>query len=94
MGIAGRPGIWPIGLTASVMPFESGTIDGDVVLDEQHRPNSASYRPPSGARPDATAVHRLRPDAPGQHGHAQAPLVVRRERLERLVATADGEAEG
>ena len=29
---------WPITLTASVMPFKSGIIDGEVVvLDEQHR---------------------------------------------------------
>jgi bifunctional non-homologous end joining protein LigD len=29
---------WPITLTASVMPFKSGIIDGEVVvLDDQHR---------------------------------------------------------
>lgn len=29
---------WPIALTASVMPFKSGIIDGEVVaLDDQHR---------------------------------------------------------
>lgn len=31
---------WPITLTASVMPFKSGIIDGEVVvLDDQHRSN-------------------------------------------------------
>ena len=34
---------WPIALTASVMPFKSGIIDGEVVaLDDQHRSCSIS----------------------------------------------------
>ena len=43
---------WPITLTASVMPFDSGVIDGEVVvLDDQHRSNFNALQAAIGRAP-------------------------------------------
>ena len=79
---------WPITLTASVMPFKSGIIDGEVVvLDEQHRSSfNALQGEPSGRRSNRlvfVAFDLLHLDGMDLR---KLPLVVRRERLQRLVA--------
>ena len=83
---------WPITLTASVMPFKSGIIDGEVVvLDEQHRSSFNELQAElSGRRSNRfvfVAFDLLHLDGIDLR---KLPLVVRRERLERLVQTADG----
>ena len=83
---------WPITLTASVMPFKSGIIDGEVVvLDEQHRSSFNDLQGElSGRRSNRfvfVAFDLLHLDGMDLR---KLPLVVRRERLERLAQTADG----
>ena len=73
---------WPIALTASVMPFERGIIDGEVVvLDELHRSNFNALQAAIGREPSRlifVAFDLLHLDGMDLR---QLPLVVRRERL-------------
>ena len=83
---------WPITLTASVMPFKSGIIDGEVVvLDEQHQSSFNELQAEISSRRSNrlvfVAFDLLHLDGMDMR---KLPLVVRRERLERLVQTADG----
>ena len=79
-------------LTASVMPFKSGIIDGEVVvLDDQHRSSFNELQAELSSRRSNrlvfVAFDLLHLDGMDLR---KLPLVVRRERLERLVQTADG----
>ena len=69
-------------LTASVMPFERGIIDGEVVvLDELHRSNFSALQAAIGREPSRllfVAFDLLHLDGMDLR---QLPLVVRRERL-------------
>ena len=83
---------WPITLTASVMPFKSAIIDGEVVvLDDQHSSNFHELQGELSSRRSNrlvfVAFDLLHLDGMDLR---KLPLVVRRERLERLVQTADG----
>ena len=82
---------WPIALTASVMPFERGIIDGEVVvLDEHSRSNFDALQAAIGREPSRlifVAFDLLHLDGVDMR---KLPLVVRRDRLARLVETADG----
>ncbi len=78
---------WPITLTASVMPFKSGIIDGEVVvLDDQHRSNFNELQAELSTRRSNrlvfVAFDLLHLDGMDLR---KLPLVVRRECLERLV---------
>jgi bifunctional non-homologous end joining protein LigD len=83
---------WPITLTASVMPFKSGILDGEiVVLDQPHRSSFSELQADLSARRSNRFVF-IAFDLLNLDGGdlRKLPLVVRRERLERLVQTADG----
>ena len=91
-GYDGSTRYWPITLTASVMPFKSGIIDGEVVvLDDHHRSNFNELQGELSARRSNrllfVAFDLLHVDGMDMR---KLPLVVRRERLERLGQTADG----
>ncbi len=79
---------WPISLAAEVLPCEQAIIDGEVVvLDEQHRSSFSELQLALGRRQAGRfvfiAFDLLQLDGIDLR---KLPLVVRRERLARLIA--------
>ena len=79
---------WPIGLAAEVLPCKNAIIDGEVVvLDEQHRSSFSELQMALGRRQASRFVF-IAFDLLHLDGmdFRRLPLVVRRERLARLIA--------
>ena len=79
---------WPISLAAEVLPCEQAIIDGEVVvLDEQHRSSFSELQLALGRRQAGRFVF-IAFDLLQLDGidFRKLPLVVRRERLARLIA--------